>query len=117
VQEGDLGRESSVGIATELRAGRSGDPIPVEVLYSTSVQTGPEANSTSCTMGTGSFLGGISAGAPYSAMIKERVEPCLYSQSGPSWPVLGRPLPSLEVNSPRRDTFRYQMKEKRHLGQ
>jgi hypothetical protein len=41
------GRDSSVGIATTLRAGRSGDRI----------QTGPGANPASCTMGTGSLPG------------------------------------------------------------
>ena len=50
------GPSSSVGIATELRAGRSGiesrrgrDFLPV--------QTGPGAQSASCTMGSGSFPG------------------------------------------------------------
>ena len=50
------GPGSSVGIATELRAGRSG-------IYSRwgrdfpTVQTGPGAHPASCTMGTGSFPG------------------------------------------------------------
>jgi len=38
-----------------LRAGRSGDRIPVEAKFSAPVQTGPEAHPDSCTMGTGSF--------------------------------------------------------------
>ena len=45
---------SSVGIATELRAGRSG----IESRWGRDfplVQTGPGAHPTSCTMGTGSF--------------------------------------------------------------
>ena len=45
------------GIATELRAGRSGDQSPVKARYSAPVQTGPVAHSASCTMGTGSFPG------------------------------------------------------------
>jgi len=51
------GQGSSVGIETELRAGRSGDRIPVVARFSAPVQTGPGAHPASCTMGTGSFLG------------------------------------------------------------
>ena len=40
-----------------LRAGRSGDQIPVVARFSAPVQTGPEAHPASCTMGTGSFPG------------------------------------------------------------
>ena len=40
-----------------LRAGRSGDRIPVGVRFSAPVHTGPEAHPSSCTMGTGSFPG------------------------------------------------------------
>ena len=49
------GPGSSVGIATELRAGRSEDRIPVGARFSAPVQTGPGAHPASCTMGTGSF--------------------------------------------------------------
>ena len=45
---------SSVGIATELWAGRSGERIPVGRDFPP-VQTGPEAHPASRTMGTGSF--------------------------------------------------------------
>jgi len=51
-----FGPGSSVGIATELRAGRSG----IESRWGRDfppVQTGPGAHSASCTMGTGSFPG------------------------------------------------------------
>ena len=51
------GPGSSVGIATELRTGRSGDRIPVGTRFSAPVQTGPWAHPASCTMGTGSFPG------------------------------------------------------------
>jgi len=50
------GPGSSVGIATELRAGRSG----IESRWGRDfplVQTGPGAHSASCKMGTGSFPG------------------------------------------------------------
>jgi hypothetical protein len=40
-----------------LRAGRSGDRIPVGARYFAHVQTGPGAHPASCTMGTGSFSG------------------------------------------------------------
>jgi len=40
-----------------LRAGRSGDPVLVGARFSSPVQTGPEAHSASCTMGTGPFPG------------------------------------------------------------
>ena len=40
-----------------LRAGWSGDRIPVEARFSAPVQTGPEDHPASCTMGTESFPG------------------------------------------------------------
>jgi fatty acid desaturase len=40
-----------------LRAGRSGDQIPVGARFFAHVQTGPGAHPASCTMGTGSFPG------------------------------------------------------------
>jgi hypothetical protein len=43
------------GYSDWLRAGRSGDRIPVEARFSATVQTGPGAHPASCTMGTGSF--------------------------------------------------------------
>jgi len=51
------GPGSLVGIMTTLRAGRSGDLIPVGVRFSAPVQTGPGAHPASCSMGTGSFPG------------------------------------------------------------
>jgi hypothetical protein len=53
----NVGRDSD-----SLRAGRSGDRIPVEVRFSALVQTGPGAHPASYTMGTGSFPGGKAAG-------------------------------------------------------
>ena len=40
-----------------LRAGRSGDRIPVGARFSAPVQTGPGTHPASCTIGTGSFPG------------------------------------------------------------
>ena len=40
-----------------LRAGRSGGRMPVAARFSATVQTGPGAHPSSCTMVTGSFLG------------------------------------------------------------
>ena len=51
------GRDSSVGIATTLRAGRPGDRIPVGARFSAPVQIGPGAHPASYTMGTGSSPG------------------------------------------------------------
>ena len=46
-----------LSVSDWLRAGRSGDRIPVGARFSTPVQTGPGAHPASCTMGTGSFPG------------------------------------------------------------
>jgi hypothetical protein len=56
VYEGKCEPDSSVSIATELRAGPSGDRIPIGRVFPP-IQTGPGTNSASCTMGTGSFPG------------------------------------------------------------
>ena len=52
------GPGSAVAIATALRAGRSGDRIPVEERFSAPVQTSPGAHPASYRMGTGFFPGG-----------------------------------------------------------
>jgi hypothetical protein len=51
------GRDGAVGIVTALRAGWSGDRIPVEARFSAPVQTGPGDHSAPYTIGTGSFPG------------------------------------------------------------
>ena len=80
-----------------LRAGRSGDRIPVGAKFSAPVQTGPGAHPASYTMGNGSFpwvkWQGSGADPPSTAEFEGRVELYICSPSGPSWPVLGRPLP------------------------
>ena len=81
----------------ELRAGRSGDRIPVEARYSALVQNGPGAHPASWVPGL--FAGGKAAGVwswpptSSSSKDKERVELYIYSPSGPSCPFLGRNLP------------------------
>ncbi len=87
---GQLSRNSD-----SLRAGRSGDRIPVGVRFSAPVQSGPGAYPASCTMGTGSFLKvkrpgrGADHPPPSKCRGHEGVALYLYSTSGPSRPVIG----------------------------
>ena len=87
--------DSVVGIATRYGLDGPGIESRWGARFSTPVQTGPGAQPTSYTMGTGSFLGvkrsgrGVDHPPPSSSEVKERVELYLYSPSGPSWPVLG----------------------------
>jgi hypothetical protein len=73
--------------------------LPVGTRFSAPVQTSPGAHPTFYTMGTRSFPGvkwpgrGVDHPPPSSTEVKETVELYLYSPSGPSWPVLGWPLP------------------------
>jgi hypothetical protein len=59
-----------------LRAGRSGDRIPVQARFSAPVQTSPRANPASYTMRTGSFPGlkwpwyGVDHPPPSSAKVR-----------------------------------------------
>ena len=84
------GPGSSVGIATELRAGRSGDRIPLGRVFP-SVQTGPEAHPASCTMGTGSF-----PGVNYGRAVLLTPHPLLVPWS---WKGRAIPLPTLWVTT------------------
>ena len=75
-------------VQDSLRAGRSGDRIPVGARFSVPVQTDPVSHPTSYTMGTGSFPGikrpgrGVDHPPSSSAEVKERVKLSLYS---PLW--------------------------------
>jgi hypothetical protein len=87
---GELSRYSN-----SLRAGRSGDRIPVGRDFSAPVQTGPGVHPASYTMGTGSFPRvkrpgrGVDHAPPSSAEVKERVELYLDCTSGLLWPAIG----------------------------
>jgi hypothetical protein len=87
-----------------LRAGWCVDRIPVKARFSAPIQTGPGAHPASYTMGTGTFPGvkrpgrGVHHQSPSSVEVKKWVELYLYSPSGPSWPVLGWPLPLPVIN-------------------
>ena len=78
-----------------LRAGRSGDRIPVGAMFSAPVQTGPGDHAGSYIMGMGSFPGvkrpGRGVDHPFlsSAEVKERIEFYLFTPSVASWHVLG----------------------------
>ena len=78
-----------------LRAGRSGDRIPVGTKCSSSVQTGPGAHSASFTMGPFLFPGlkrperGVKHLLPSSAEVKEKVELHLFLLSVASWQFMG----------------------------
>ena len=71
----------------------------MEARFSAPVQTVSETSPASYTMGTGSFPGvkrpgrSVDHTSPSSAEVNERVELCLYSASGPTWPFLGLTLP------------------------
>jgi hypothetical protein len=93
-----VGWDSSVGIAT--RYGLDGPDIESRwgARYFAPIQTGPGTHPATWTMVVRSFQGkkwpvrGDDPPPPSSAECKERVDPCLYSSSGLSCPVLGRTL-------------------------
>ena len=76
-----------------LRAGRSGDRIPVVARFSATLQTGPGAHLAPVQRVPGLSVGskatrrGVNHQSTSSAEVKERVELYLYSASGASLPV------------------------------
>ena len=88
-------RDSSVGIVTRYELDDPGIDFQWEARFSAPVQTDPWTHPSSYTVGTGSFTTvkrsgrGVEHPPPVSVKVKEKVELCLYSTSGPSWPVLG----------------------------
>jgi hypothetical protein len=88
-----MSRDSSVGYS--LRAGRSGDQIPVGALFSTPIHISPATHPAFYTTATGTFpqverpRRGIDHPPTSSAEVTERVELYLYSPSGSLWPVTG----------------------------
>jgi hypothetical protein len=94
-----VGGDISVGIATRYGLGGLRIESWWGTRFSSPVQTSPEAHPAPYTMSTEPFLRvkrqvrGDEHLTPYSVEVKERVESYLSSNSGPSWPVLGRILP------------------------
>jgi hypothetical protein len=93
-----VGRDSSVGIATRYGLnGPGSNPGECEIYR---IRPDRPCGSPSLLYnGTGSHPGvkrlghGLDQPSPSSAEVEERAELYLYFPSGPSWPVLGWPLP------------------------
>jgi len=85
---------SSVGIATRCGLDGPGFESPWGARFSAPVRTFPGAHPASCTVGTGSLPGvkrprrGVDHPPLSSTEVKERVQLCLYTPYGASWPVL-----------------------------
>ena len=93
------GRDSSVGIATRYGLDGPGIESRWGARFSAPVRTGPGAYPASYTMGSGPFPAvkrpgrGADHPPPSKCRGQERVGLYLCSPSGPSWPVMGAPLP------------------------
>ena len=89
----------SLAVQCQLRGGRSGNWILVWSRFSTPVQTGPGTHPSAYTRGTVSFPEvkrpgrGIDHPPTSIDKVKERIELYLQFSFGPSWLVLGWPLP------------------------
>ena len=94
-----MGRDSSVGIATRYGLGGPGIESRWGARFSAPIQTGPRAYPASYTVGTESFTKvkrpgrGADHPPPSKCRSQERVGLYPYSPSGPSWSVMGAPLP------------------------
>ena len=91
----NLRRVSLVGrYCDSLRSGPFGDRILVKSEILRTIQNGPSANPTSCTVGARSLSQDksgrtvASTSIPSNTEIKERVDLYLYSLPVPSWPVI-----------------------------
>ena len=94
-----MGQDSTVGIATRYGLDGSGIESRWGARFSAPFQTGPGAYPAPCIRGTGYSPGvkrpgrGADHPPPSKCRGHERVGLYLYSPSGPSWPVMGEPLP------------------------
>ena len=95
------GRDSSVGTATRYGLDGPGIESRWGTRFSAPVQIDTGAHPASYRMGTGPFLRverpgrGVDHPPQSCAEVEGRVELYVYSPSGPSWPVIGWPLPLL----------------------
>ena len=94
-----VGRDSSVGIATGYGLDGPGTESRWGRDFPHQSRPGPGTYPASCTMGIGSFPGvkrqrrGANHPPPSKCRGHETVGLYLYCTSGPSWPVMGAPLP------------------------
>jgi hypothetical protein len=120
------GPDSSVGIATGYGLGGPGIESRWGARFSAPVQAGPGAHPASCTMGNGSFPGGIERPerdadpSPSIVVGHERVEQYFYSRCGPyglcrvSVPVQGCTLPFTQYRQ--RVCFKPGTDQRRHFA-
>jgi len=106
-----VGNDSSVGIANGYRLDDPGIESWWRRDFPHTSRPGLWPTQTPVQCVPGLFPGGKAAGAwrwqlkPSSAQVKGRVELYPYSPSGPSWPVLGWPLPLLAGTAGTQELF------------
>ena len=117
-----VGRNSSVGIATRYELHGPGIETRWEARFSAPVHTSPGAHPSSCTMGTGSLPGvkrpgrGVDHPPSSRTEVKGRVGLYIFSFSGPSWPVLGWPLPLPLIQNYLRSSLKINIRVSKHVG-